>query len=242
LRRLPPAGETIRARVIPVFGAVLALIASTGCRHRSKGSSVTVPRAESSPIIPESQRPLSTLGALPVIVLPVQQLRGADPMGWTEQAGPAKAYLAKVDEEIAVALGDRGVRSTWVFPPDLVRSARRNPGYAADPYSLASDQLRAGERRTDQPLMEPLASQLRGLVALNNTRYALVPLELRFERSGVDVTAGAGGRAVLHLVLVDVRAARVLWWTDISSDNMPRFSPALATSVASHFADLIAAP
>jgi hypothetical protein len=85
---------------------------------------------------------------------------------------------------------------------------------------------------------EPLISQLRSLIALRDeVRYALLPVEIRFE--AVD---GEGGRAVLNLVLVDVRRAEVVWAVDLASEASHAFSPALAASLGSRFADLVAAP
>jgi hypothetical protein len=182
------------------------------------------------------ERPLAAVAGVPVIVLPVRGLVGQDATGWGAKIGPAREYLAKVDDEIAFALGERGVGSMWVFAPRLARSARRNPGYAVDPYAVAVEPIRITERKPDEPLGDPAASQLRSLCALHDARYALVPVQLSFE------TVPGGTRAVLHVVLIDTRAARIRMVRDLVSDPVASFTPALAAGVASRLADLIAAP
>jgi hypothetical protein len=185
-------------------------------------------------------RPLSTLAAQRLVVLPVQYLREGDSLGWSSAAGSPREYLRTVDSEITFAVKERGVEGMWVFPEQVARSARRNVGYSADPYALAAQSLRPGVKRKQEMLREPLATQLRSIVAFTEARYALVPVELRFERgAGAE---GAVGRAVLHLVLVDARRSRPVWAIEVASEPAPSFSPALAASVAEHLADLIAAP
>jgi len=72
------------------------------------------------------------------------------------------------------------------------------------------------------------------MIALHDSRFVLLPVELRFERD-----KSGQGIAVLHTVLVDGRIGEVRWAGDASSDPSPAFSRALLASVASHFADLI---
>jgi hypothetical protein len=181
-------------------------------------------------------RPLSSLAAQRLVVLPVQYLREGDTLGWATAAGAPREYLRNVDSEISFAVKERGVESMWVFADQIARSARRNVGYAADPYALAAQSLRPGGKRKQEMLREPLATQLRSLIAFTEARYALLPVELRFEGDG------AVGKAILHLVLVDARRSRPVWAIEVASDPAPRFSPALAASLAEHLADLVAAP
>ena len=84
---------------------------------------------------------------------------------------------------------------------------------------------------------DPLASQVRGLVGLKGSRYAILPVELRIESSG----AGTGV-AILRLVMMDSRLAQIKWIGEVVSDPMTRFSPALTANVAARFADLVLAP
>jgi hypothetical protein len=196
----------------------------------------------SSPKKPQPQtelpsRPLAGLAGQHVVVLPTHYLRPADSLGWAGAIPRQREYLRSLDDEIAFALGERGFRTNWIFPEELARAAKRNAGYAADPYALAAEGLRPpGQRNQSLMLRDPLASQVRSLVALNDSRYVLFPVELRFEK------AGGMGRAVLRLALIDARLSQLRWVGDVASDPSASFSPALAASLAGHLADLIAAP
>ncbi len=215
-------------RLVPILLAALALPA---CAR-----SQTV-AGESGGSAQEPSRPLAALAAQKLVVAPVQSLREADSLGWTSTAGGSRDYLRQVDSEIELALKDRGVEGMWVFAEQLARTARRNAGYAPDPYNLAVRPLRPGrvKKRRDM-LPEPLATQLRSLVAFTDARYILLPVELRFEREG------EAGRAHMHLVLVDARLSRPMWAIEVASDSAATFSPAIATTLAEHLADLVAAP
>jgi len=166
-----------------------------------------------------------------MIVLPAQRLHVSVP-DWADKVGDPRAYLSAFDDEFAFAIRDHGLRVQWAFPPDLARSARRNPGYTADPYGLTLAPLPPVERDPTKLIEDPLAGQLRTFTGLFNARYALVPVELAI------VPDPTGGHAALHVVIVDTRAARVMWKGDISSDGARNFSPALAAGVAGRLADL----
>ena len=166
-----------------------------------------------------------------MIVAPVQRLRVAVPE-WADKVGEPRAYLSTFDDEFAFAIRDHGLRVQWAFPQDLARSAKRNPGYTADPYELTLAPLAPVERDGDKLIAEPLAGQLRTFTGLFNARYALVPVELAL------VPGPSGGHAALHAVIVDTRAARIMWKGDIASDGVRSFSAALAAGVAGRLADL----
>lgn len=188
-------------------------------------------------VAPLPNRPLAGLAGQQVIVLPTHYLRPGDSLGWAEAVERPRELLSEVDAELEFALGERGFRTRWVFPPALVRSAQRNAPHAPDPRALAAEGLRPlARRRSDGMLGEPLASQLRSLVALHGARYALFPVELRFEK------VGGAGRAVLHVLLLDARLSRATWGGDVRGDTASAFGPALVASAANNLADLIAAP
>ena len=174
---------------------------------------------------------LAPLASEALVVLPVQTLRLNVPE-WSDKVGDSRAYLATVDDEIAFAVRERGVRGPWAFPPDLARSARRNPGYAVDPYTISLTPLTAVERDPDKIIAEPLAGQLRMFAGLFSARYAFVPVELRI---GPDPS---GARATLHVVVVDTRASHLTWKGDVSGDVVRSFSPAVAAGLAGRVADL----
>ncbi|MES2359435.1 MAG: hypothetical protein V4529_13970 [Gemmatimonadota bacterium] len=185
---------------------------------------------------PPQQRPLERLASEQMLVLPVQYLTFADSLGWSQQAPPSRAYLHTVDDEIAFALTQRGLKRHWTMAPDLIRSVARNQGYAPDPTSLAAEEVRSGQKAAEWQLREPLASQLRALIALTDARYVLFPVEMRF------VGSKGVGHAMLHLVIIDARRSQVQWSGDLAGAEMTKFSPAIAADLASRLADLIASP
>jgi hypothetical protein len=205
----------------------LLALASTACR---------APKQPAMAAPPPDVRPLAAFAAQRVAVAPAQRLRLADSAAWGAQVASPRDYLGALDSAFSAALAERGMGSAWALPADVERAARRNAAYAADPHALAVGAL--VPRRTPPPvdLTEPLASQLRTLVALADARYAFVPVELRFEKG-----AGAG-RAVVHVALLDARAAQVTWSGDVAGDTASTLSPALAASAAVRLADLIVAP
>jgi hypothetical protein len=87
----------------------------------------------------------------------------------------------------------------------------------------------------DDPVSEPLGTQVRQLVALREGRYALLPAALAFEN------AAAGMRAKLILYLIDSRTARISWSGEVRSDVAPVISTAMASSLAEHIGDLVVA-
>ena len=191
-----------------------------------------------SPVPQAPARPLAALAAQPILLLPVQALYPADSLGWVAQVDDERAFRRRIDDELAFALSSRGATPKWIMPEAVARAVRRNPGFAPDPYALSAAPLAPGVTLEHNAVPEPLASQLRSLVALGDARHALVPVDVRF------VPAGEGrGRAVMRVALVDARAATVLSAFDVSSAPAPSFSaPAVATSLAERFVDLIAAP
>ena len=194
----------------------------------------TDPNAQVAPL---PNRPLAGLAGPQVIVIPTHYLRPGDSLGWAEAVERPRQLLTDVDDEIAFALGERGFRTKWVFPEQLVRSAQRNAAHSPDPRALAAEGLRPlARRRSDGQLGEPLASQLRSLVALHGARYALFPVELRFEK------IGGAGRAVLHVLLLDARLSRATWGGDVRGDTASVYGRGLIASAANNLADLIAAP
>jgi hypothetical protein len=212
---------------------LLALLA--GCSRPAPAPSPTA-QPSSAPGAPVASQgaargALAPLASEVLIVLPVQALRVSVPE-WTEKVGDPRAYLSTVDDEIAFAVRDRGIKGQWAFPADLARSAKRNPGYTADPYNIAVDALKPVERDADKILGEPLAGQLRAFAALFNARYALVPVEMRLAPDP------SGGRATLHLVVVDTRGARLTWKADVQGDGTRTFTPAVAAGIAGRVADL----
>jgi hypothetical protein len=175
---------------------------------------------------------LAPLASEPLVVLPVQTLRVTVPE-WSDKVGDSKTYLTAVDDEIAFAIRERALRGKWAFAPELARSARRNPTYAVDPYTIAIDDLTPVERDAEKIIGEPLSGQLRAFAGLFGARYAFIPVELRLAPDAAGV-----GRATIHVVVVDTRSAKLTWKGDISGDAARAFSPAIAAGLAGRVADL----
>ncbi|MDB4883083.1 MAG: hypothetical protein JWL95_1849 [Gemmatimonadetes bacterium] len=214
-------------RTLPRLLCSLTL-ALAGCRGKS---------AEAPAPVEPSVRPLSALAAQHVIVAPAFRLRSTDPLGWSAQIPRTREYLKTLDDEIAFVLAERGLKTQWVYPADLLRSMRGNPTYAIDPYTLAADPLRNPDVKAGAKLSDPLVTQLRTLVALQDARAVLLPVELRFEKD-----KSGQGIAILRLALLDGRLGEVRWINDVKSDPSPTFSRALLASLAGHVADLITTP
>jgi hypothetical protein len=207
--------------------AALLLLAACGGRPAASQEAAPLPVA----------RPLAAIAAQPILLLPLQAVYPADSLGWFARIADEGAFRRRVDDEIAFVLRSRGATPRWIMPETVARAVRRNPGYAPDPYALAAAPLAPGVTLRDGAVPDPLASQLRSLVALGEARFTIVPVEVRF------LTAGDGGVASMRVALVDARASVVRGTFDVRTDTATSFSePAIATSLAEKFADLIAAP
>jgi hypothetical protein len=194
----------------------------------------TQPRAAQAP--PRRASPLAGLAGQHIVVLPVHYIR-ADTLGWSARVSDPRATLAALDSAIERALSERGFRTDWTYPPALARSARRNAGYVSDPYSLAGERLRSGARAIEGQVPEPLASQLRSIVAVTDARYALFPVELRFEQ-----LPDGRARPVLRVALMDARGASVRWIGEVRGATSSTVNSTTLESVAFALADLVAAP
>ena len=183
-------------------------------------------------------RPLANLAAQRVIVTPAFSLALGDPLGWAAQVPKSRDFLRSLDDEIAAALGERGLKSQWIYPADLVRATKGSPTYAVDPYTLGVNVLRNPGIVSGSPVGDPLASQLRTMIALQDgARAVLIPVELRFEK----LPTGQGV-AALRVALMDGRLGDVRWIGTVRSDPAIQPSRAVLATLAAHFADLITAP
>jgi hypothetical protein len=177
---------------------------------------------------------LARFAALRVMVLPTQGF-GSDSLGWRARAGGERELLGLLDGSIEVTLGDRGLSTQWVFPSALERSAKSNPTYVTDPYAMrARVAIGAALRKPADPIGEPFASQLRALAGVNDARYALIPIDLRIEPLQV-----GGGRAVLRVVVIDVRSSQLVWTGEVASDPHREYSVTLLSTIAQRVADLV---
>jgi hypothetical protein len=193
------------------------------------------PETQTKPELAEHS--LAGLAAQHIVLLPTYSIRIMPGLAWSAAIGRPVDVQRTLDADLLAAFDERGLRKTWIFPEDLQRSFKRNSSYAADPYTLAEEPLRSPALNTEQRLPEPIASQLRTLVALHeDARLILAPVEVRFEPTG----AGPAGRAVLRLVLVDPRLSRPTWIGEVVSDSATEFGPVISASLASKLANLVA--
>ncbi|MDB4912510.1 MAG: hypothetical protein JWM95_154 [Gemmatimonadetes bacterium] len=210
---------------------LLSLVVLVAACHASQ------PPAE-APAYEVPVRPLAQLASQHVIVTPAFSVLPGDALGWSAQIPKPRDYLKTLDDEIATAFGERGLKSQWIYPPDLVRASKNNPTYAVDPYALGVNVLRSNAIASGSQLGDPLVTQMRTMIALQEgARAVLVPVELRFEK----LPTGKGV-AALRIALLDGRLGDVRWVGVVRSDPADSLSRVVLTSLAAHFADLITAP
>ena len=195
-------------------------------------------RPSAQPVHPPEppEHALANLAAQHVVVLPTYTARAAAGLTWT--IPPVAELRRTMDADILSAFDERGLRKAWIFPEQLQSAYRRNPTYATDPYGLAEEPLRSPALAIDQRLPEPLASQIRTMVAFHeDARLVLAPVELVLEPA----PGGTGvGRGVLRLVLMDARLSNVRWIGTVTGDSSASFGPVITASVAAKLAGVVA--
>ncbi len=215
-----------------LFANCLFLAACAG-KAATPAGSAPAPQSAVAAVAPPGA--LARFAGDAALLLPLQGVAPSDPLGWRAKAGPDAALKVRVDSLVETAFRDRGLLQ-WSYPSALVRAVRRNPTYLADPTALrASIALRAAARNQDKTVGEPLASQLRALAAISGARYALVPMDVRFDSD----SAGARGAVRLALSMVDVRTARLVWMGEVASGMQSDFSFTLVDDVIQRAADLV---
>ena len=208
---------------------VLTALVAAGC---AQGAAST----DEAPVV--AARPLAALTAQRIVVAPVPAVVEGDPLGWGAGIPRQREWLRQLDSAIATELGQRGLATAWVYAGALGRAYERNSALSPDPYRLASGPLRGLSRLSgSERVPEPLASQLRTLVAVHDGRFVLLPLDVAFEAA----PGSAGGQARLKLLLIDARTTEIRWIGEVRSDPSSTLTPAVTSSLASHLADLIAA-
>lgn len=189
-------------------------------------SNAQQPAAKQPPAPVAAGRPLSPFAEQRVALVPVQSWR-ADTSAWSKSVNWAVTRLA-IDSAFQATLLDRGLGKKWSYAADVVRSAKRNPTYASDPYALGVARLRSVLPKPSDPLPPVVADNLRPLTALGDTRYALIPVELRAE----------GERVMLRIVVADTRSRAIIWVAELPALGGDK----LVESLAMQFADLVIDP
>lgn len=182
-----------------------------------------------------TETPLASMAGRQVIVLPVQRNISFPDSTWQQQLPLTFPFVAALDDSIASALGSRGLGASWTFARAISAAAQRNTGLLPDPHALAVAGLRRLVKAGDDPLSEPLASQVRSLVSMTDARYAVLPATLALE------SAPSGARASLNVYLIDARTARIQWSGAVTSEVAASLSAAMAGSIAQRLADLVVA-
>jgi hypothetical protein len=220
------ASSLARRRAVVAAGAAFIVAAGTQC-----GGVVLPPSVQHT-----SQHSLSGLAAQRIVILPTYLARVAPALAW--DVGRPADLARTLDADIVEAFEERGLRKAWIFPVDLERSFAANPTYATDPHALAEEPLRSPMLASDARLPEPLATQVRTLVALHDdARYVLAPVQLALEPAPPPAT---GGRGVLRLVLMDARLSSIVWIGDVTGAAAPAFGPVVTASVAARLASAVA--
>lgn len=176
--------------------------------------------------------PLAVFASQRLIVLPVQMLRG-DSGSWVTPA-TWERFRRELDDSIGAAIADRGVGHGWAYASDVARMSKRNALYVSDAYAVGAQPLRGQAYKVNDRMPDIMASNLRTLVALSDARYALVPVELVFERKD------GRQRAVLRLALVDARTTGFIWVADAVSDGGTAMPAGLAGIIGQRVADFVA--
>ncbi|MBK5189274.1 MAG: hypothetical protein JJD97_13600, partial [Gemmatimonadaceae bacterium] len=74
---------------------------------------------------PAHQHVLAAFSTRRLMILPTHYLRMGDSLGWANQISDQTAYLASLDDELAFAFSDRGVKKAWVFPTAIDAMVKR---------------------------------------------------------------------------------------------------------------------
>jgi len=209
---------------VRVLAAVVLAVTTMAC-HRTK-----TPPGATDP----DAHPLGSIVGQPLLIAPLQSIKVAPELGWTSP--PRAADMLAFDGVLADTLRARVANQQWVYAEALITSSKNNPTYATDPRALSIQALKSPKLEVAQRLPEPLASQLRTMLALHEGRLVLIPVELRFER-----TAAGTVHPVLRLVLVDPRLSDVRWTGEVVGADSPTFSADFAAVIAGNLASLFAA-
>jgi hypothetical protein len=210
---------------------ILLLLTLAGCGgSRSGAPGDASPAAEPTPV-----EALAVYAPRRVMVLPTQGVRSGDPMGWIAPGTTQRGMLAQVDSALELEFRARGLTPAWILASDMSRTASRNPVHVVSPADIrAGDAVRQLERRRNEDIPEPVASQLRVHAGFTDARWALVPSELWFERGEF----ADAGRAVLRVGILDIRGSKLVFIGDITGTDAGDAATAIL-NLGRRFAGLI---
>jgi hypothetical protein len=175
--------------------------------------------------------PLAQYTSVKVAVVPVQFYRGDT--AFVKE--PALVMRAAFDSLMSEQLEEHGLKGQWATPAEVMRTAKRNAMYAGDPRNLGAFSVRNGLGK-DAVLTDPLAGNMRRVVALHDARYALMPVELSVD-AGKD-----GGQFIVRLLLFDARMMTALYQVDLVGERAAKYSPDMLAKLATRVVELAVAP
>ncbi len=175
--------------------------------------------------------PLAQYTSVKVAVVPVQFYHGDT--AFVKE--PALAMRAAFDSLLSMQLEEHGLKGQWASPAEVIRMAKRNALYSADPRNLGAFSVRNGVGK-EAVIPDPLAGNLRRVVALHDARYALMPVELSA------VPGKDGGQFVVRLLLVDARLMKALFQVDLVGAAAAVYAPAMLEQLATRVVELAVAP
>lgn len=180
--------------------------------------------------------PLADFATRKLAVFPLQRIATGDSAAAGASSAPVRARLAVFDSAFTQALDARGLGSQWVLPPATVRAASRDVINRPDARALPVQGLGPQRRPNDLEVREPLASQLRALVAFTDARWVLIPVEAR-------LALAADGRrsAKVRVAILDARSSQVVTLPEIPGPAAADEKAALAAAAVA-IADLVATP
>ena len=85
------------------------------------------------------------------------------------------------------------------------------------------------------PAPTTVINNMRSLIALGDSRFALIPVDFGFTTVGKDL------RPKMSFVLVDGRAGQILWFADVVGAAGTKFTSAELGAFAARIADLVGA-
>jgi hypothetical protein len=217
-------------------GWIVVLLSVAACAPGGQGSAGTsgAPNGGAAAADSAAAGRLSNLSGFVIAVAPTQAASSA--VISPNSPPPSATLLTMMDRDLQAAFRDRDVGKSWVFGDALTRSFRTNPTYAADPGSLAVEPLRSTVPQAGSRVPEPLATQLRTMIALHDAVLVLLPVELRLKGGGADLVRPVQG--TLRIAIIDPRASVFRMVSDVVSDTASQFGPVITASLASKVASL----
>jgi hypothetical protein len=184
----------LTSRAIACAAALFAVaVISGGCASAQSEPKTPKP-------LPAPALLLAPIAGQPIPVLPITVVTADS--GIPGLPSTRVAQLAWADSVVAEALQARGPEATWVLPAELRRVAKRGAGVVADPDHMTQAVMRY---ENVKKVPDPLLSNLRGLIAMTNSRYVMIPAAIRITRTA------AGVQVESTLVLVDARSGAIPW-------------------------------